>query len=134
MPKTYTLRDFGPEFEALLTRVDSTLRDGNEDCTLQFDSPKIATQLRFRCYTYFKCLKSSPVRPDLVAMCDSLSIRVAGSALVFYRRNDDATSAALRSALGLDRLNPTANVTPSVDSPLTTNLNALARIRSGKGS
>jgi len=133
VPKIYSLRDFGPEFESLLTRADHTLCSGSEDYTIQFDSPKIAAQLRFRCYAYFKCLKNSAARPDLVAMCDSLSIRIAGSALVFYRRNDDATSAALRSALGLDRLNPTANTTERPASPLDSNLNALARIRAAKG-
>lgn len=103
MPKGVKLADFGPEFSQLLLRVDKALSSGKDDFTIQFATVDLAHALRFRIYAYFKALRSCVDRPDLAAMCSGVSIRIAASALVFYRRGEDKESAALRDALGLEK-------------------------------
>lgn len=127
MPRGTQLRDFGPEFEELLRRADKAMQQGREEFSVDFAEQKIADSLRFRIFKYFKALRSCSDRPDLASMCEHLSMRVAGTALHFYRRGDDKDAAALRDALGIDRSTPIT--TPST---LDSNLEALRAIRQSK--
>jgi len=137
MPKGKQMKDFGPEFEQMLLRVDKAMLQGVDDFPVQFGAQTIAHSLRFRIYQYFQALRASGDRPDLTAMCSGLSMRVAGSALVFYRRGEDKESEALRNALGLEKGFADGPTTPGVtvaESALTTNLEELARIRAARGN
>lgn len=132
MPKGKQLSDFGQEFEQLLLRIDSAMRGGADESPVQFATPALAHSLRFRIYQYFQALRASGNRPDLTAMCSGLSMRVAGSALVFYRRGEDKESAALRDALGLEKGFADGPTTPGVAEPstaLTGYLEQLAQLR-----
>jgi hypothetical protein len=137
MPKGKQLADFGQEFEQLLLRIDSSMRAGADEAPIDFANHKLAHSLRFRIYQYFQALRASGDRPDLTAMCSGLSMRVAGSALVFYRRGEDKESAALRDALGLEKGfadGPSTHGVTTPTSTLTTNLEELARIRAARGN
>lgn len=127
MPRGTQLKDFGQEFEELLRRVDKAMSAGHEEFSIDFASQKIADALRFRIYKYFKALRSCGDRPDLVPMCEHLSMRVAGCTLHFYRRGDDKDAAALRDALGIDRQTPINH-----PSTLDSNLELLRQIRKTK--
>jgi hypothetical protein len=127
MPRGTQLKDFGQEFEVLLRRVDKAMSSGHDEFSIDFAEQKIADALRFRIYKYFKALRSCGDRPDLVPMCEGVSMRVAGCTLHFYRRGDDKDAAALRNALGIDRSPPIA--TPST---LESNLELLKQIRREK--
>jgi len=132
MPRKITPESFDSTYETLLTRADSVLRAGASEFPVDFGDPKIAHQVRFRCYQYFKALKSSPARPDLVAMAQGLSLRLAGGALVFYRADYDSTADAIRAALRLPEVAP-APLAPLPASTLDSNLVALRNLRT-KGS
>lgn len=134
MPRKNELADFGPEFSQLLLRVDAAFLKGADEFPIQFDTQKTAHSLRFRVYSYFQALRQSGDRPDLTAMCTNLSMRVAGSALVFYRRGEDKESEALRNALGLEKGFADGPSTPGVATAPTVlhnNLSQLAAIRAG---
>jgi len=137
MPKGKQMKDFGQEFEQLLLRIDAAMRAGADESPIDFANHKLAHSLRFRIYQYFQALRASGDRPDLTAMCSGLSIRVAGSTLVFYRRGEDKESEALRNALGLEKGFADGPTTPGVtvaESALTTYLEELARIRAARGN
>jgi hypothetical protein len=127
--KQRTLLDFSPEFEALLTRAHSSLSAGQSEFTVQFDTPEVAHSVRFNTYAYFKALRNCSDRPDLTAMCQSISMRLASSALVFYRSIDSGAAEAIRNALQLPRMDSgvSASVTPS--SGLDGNLSRLRAMR-----
>jgi hypothetical protein len=127
MPRSTDLKDFGKEFEELLRRVDKAMHEGRAEFTIDFAEQKIAHSLRFRIGKYFKALRSCGDRPDLVPMCEGVSMRVAGCTLHFYRRGDDKDAAALRDALGIDRSPPIA-----APSTLDSNLELLKHIRREK--
>jgi hypothetical protein len=136
MPKGKQMKDFGAEFEQLLLRIDSQMRAGADESTIQFATQALAHSLRFRIYQYFQALRASGDRPDLTAMCSGLSMRVAGSALVFYRRGEDKESAALRNALGLEKGfadGPTTAGVVEAVTPLSEHLAHLASIRAARG-
>ena len=100
MGRSTDLTHYGPEYEQLLLRAEEGLHDKDE-YTVQFASNNVATSIRTRTYGYFKALRESGKRPDLCAISTGLSMRVAGSALVFFRRENAADAVALRNALGL---------------------------------
>lgn len=132
MPKGKQMKDFGPEFEQLLLKIDKAMSSGADESTIQFATQALAHSLRFRIYQYFQALRASGDRPDLTAMCSGLSMRVAGSALVFYRRGEDKESAALRDALGLEKGFADGPSTPGVATPdtvLSANIDQLMAIR-----
>jgi hypothetical protein len=126
------LQDFGPEFEQVLLRADAALREGKPEYAIDFAEPRIAANLRFRLYAYFKALRETPSRPELTAMSEDISMRVAGSSLVFYRSNDTADAAALRDAMGLPKdfaAGPSRSDVIQPPSPLDRNLERLRSIR-----
>jgi len=129
MVKKRTLLDFGPEFEALLTRAHSALSAGQPEFTVQFDAPEIAHSVRFNTYAYFKALRNSSDRPDLTAMCQSISMRLASSAVVFYRSIDSNAAAAIRDALKLPRMDSGVSASVAPPSGLDGNLERLRAMR-----
>lgn len=133
MAKKRTLKDFGPEYEALLTRADRALSYGQTEFSIQFDNPEIAHSVRFNTYAYFKALRNSSERPDLIAACQSISMRLASSAVVFYRSTDSATATAIRAALNLPRLDQFTSPTQGNPSGLDANIERLASIRQRSG-
>lgn len=132
MPRKNDLPSFGPEFEALLNTAHAHLCKGHDEYPIDFATPKIAHNVKFRLYGYFKVLKQSGERLDLAAKCTGLSIRVGvGSTLILYRRGDDLAAAAIRDALGLakDFHTDPAHDPLRAPSPLDASRDALARIR-----
>lgn len=134
MAKLRTLRDFGPEFEALLTRADAALRSGQSEFVVDFLDSKAAHSVRFNCYAYFKALRNDRARPDLVVACQDLSMRLAGGALVFYRSNDSNAAAAIRAALNLPKIDDVLTTIAPMASTLDGNLERLRELREGRVS
>lgn len=129
MAKAKQLRDFGPEFEALLTRADAALRSGQTEFIVDFMNAKAAHSVRFNCYAYFKALRLSSSRPDLIVACQDLSMRLAGGSLVFYRSNDSTAAAAIRDALNLPKIDNGATTFSPRPSTLDGNLERLREMR-----
>lgn len=102
MPRTPTLASYGPEYEQLILRADHELSTGREEYAVQFDTPNIARAIRTRAYGYFKALRNDGKRPDLTGICTNLSMRIAGSALVFFRCENSVDAVAIRNALKLE--------------------------------
>ena len=132
MPRKTDLSSFGQSYEQLLLRAHESLRvGGSGEYTVQFDSPNIAMSIRGRTYAYFKALRSSKDRPDLASLLDGISIRVAGSAMVFFRRGEELDELAIRKALGIDAgLSSPGLIAPK--SAQTDALDKLKRIRERK--
>ena len=101
MPRKTDLQSFGQSYEQLLLRAHAALSSGQDEFAVQFDAPNIAKSIRSRVYSYFKAIRSSKDRPDLATLLDGISIRCAGSAMVFFRRGEELDEMALRRALGL---------------------------------
>jgi hypothetical protein len=134
MPRPRTIDAFGPEYEQLLLRAEAGLRTAKE-FTVQFESPNVAHSLRHSCYQYMKALRTSNKRPDLTAICADWSLRVAGSALVFYRRADAADARAIRAALHLPEGFADGRAiegTIAAENALSSHLERLAEIRARK--
>lgn len=134
MPRTPDLSSYGPEYEQLLLRAGEALNSTNE-FAVQFADNNTANSIRTRTYGYFKALRSNATRPDLCAVCSGLSMRVAGSALVFFRRENSADAVALRHALGLADGFSDGNQSAGVIAPnsgLSSHLEKLEAIRSRK--
>jgi hypothetical protein len=132
--KIKQLRDFGPEFETLLTRADGALRAGQAEFIVDFMNVKAAHSVRFNCYAYFKALRLSSSRPDLIVACQDLSMRLAGGSLVFYRSNDSTAAAAIRDALNLPKIDNGATTFSPRPSTLDANLDKLRGLRGEKTS
>ena len=134
MPLPTTLKGFGNEYEQCLLRAHNALSTGAEEYVIQFASPNIATSMRGRVYAYFKALRNSTERPDLTALCTDVSLRCAGSALVFFRSEDALDRVRMREALGLqpgfDAVETRGVIAP--DSSLTANMEKLTAIRKRK--
>lgn len=134
MPRKTDLPSFGASYEQLLLRAHEALSGGRSDFTIQFEAPNIALSIRGRVYAYFKAIRASKDRPDLAMLLDGLSIRTAGSALVFFRRGDELDEIAIRNALGLskdgDMLGSGGLIAPQ--SSHTDALDRLKRLRANK--
>lgn len=136
MPRKNDLPSFGPEFEALLNTAHAYLAKGHEEYAIDFATPKLAHNIKFRLFAYFKALKNCGDRLDLTAKCTGLSIRVGtGGTLILYRRGDDLAAAAIRDALGLpkDFHTDPAHDPLRAPSPLDASRDALERIRERTG-
>jgi hypothetical protein len=135
MPRKNDLPSFGPEFEQLLLRAYDHLKAGNDEFSVDFASQTLAHNVKFRCYDYFKALRESTLRPDLVGCCTNLSMRTVGTSLHFYRKGDDAASAAIRAALSLPKDfadGPTRADILTAPTALDKNLERLAEVRASK--
>ena len=133
MPRRTDLPSFGKSYEQLLLRAHSSLSTGAEEFTVQFDSPNVAKSIRGRCYAYFKAIRSSKDRPDLAALLDGISIRTAGSALVFFRRGEELDELAIRRALGLGDGFDEIGAARGVLVPQSAHTDALEKLKSIRG-
>lgn len=122
--------EFAPEYEQLLLRASAALQS-NSECPVQFATPRIANSVQARFRAYVRALKSSNDRPDLTAAATNISSRIAGSALVFFRREDSVDAMAIRDALGLSPGFADGSDTRGVIAP-STHLDTLKRIRERK--
>ena len=132
MPRKNELKDFGPEFEQMLLRAYGELRAGKDEFAVDFASQKLAHNVKFRLYAYFKALRESPDRPDLTALLPSLSMRATGCTLFFFRKGDEPAAEAIRNALGLPKGfadGPTTSDVLKSPSPLDNNLARLREVR-----
>lgn len=127
MPRLNDLKSFGPEFEALLVRADRRIREGHPELELEFVEEKVAENIKFRMYAYFKALRNSPDRLDLIPLADGIGMRVEGKTLHLYRKGQEKATLALREALGMDHLD--SNAPPTI---LDTNRELLRQLRQTK--
>jgi len=137
MPRKNQLADFGPEFSQLVLKVDRAFAEGADEFPIMFSTHKLVHSLRFRIYAYFNALRESGSRPDLTAMASGMSMRIAGTTLVLYRRGEDKESEALRTALGLEKGfadGPTTTGVEVATSVLSANVGTLAAIRARNAS
>ena len=123
--------EFQPEYEQLLFRATDVLGKGHAEFAVQFATPKIANSVQAKFRAFVRSIKSTNDRPDLAAVCVNVSTRIAGSALVFFRREDSVDAMAIRDALGLapgfaDGSDSRGMIAPS------THLDTLKRIRERK--
>lgn len=136
MPRVAKSEAFGPEFEQLLLRAyDAIFVKKLEEYAVQLPNPKVANSIRMRTYTYFRVLKKEGKRQDLIFQSQYLSMRLAGSALIFYHVNEDLDSKAIRDALGLTRGFAETGGTEGLIAPqsaVETNLDKLREIRERK--
>lgn len=135
MPRKTTIDSFRPEFEQLLLRAHAHLSTGAREFTVTFASQKVSASIRARTYQYFAALRASTSRPDLVALCEDLSLRCNNEVLVFFRAEDSLEATHLREALGLER--GFSDATPShgmlaPESSLTRHTDRLREIRANK--
>jgi hypothetical protein len=96
---------------------------------VQFESPNIAMSMRGRTYAFFKAVRASKDRPDLAGIITGLSLRVAGSALVFFRDEDALDRVRWRNALGLVDGWDDAGASTGVVAPTSGQTDALDRLR-----
>ncbi len=137
MPRKTDLKSFQPEFEQLLLRANECLHSPGAEFTLQFASSNLAASLRHRMYQYFKALRECVDRPDLTEIAQDISMRTAGSALVFFRNADALHARAIREALGLSDGFADGTDTRGVIAPqsgLSSHLQKLDEIRSRKNN
>lgn len=139
MPRSKHSADYGPEYEQLLLRAYTSLQTRpGEDYTIQLETPNVSASLKAKIYAYLRSLREENARPDLVAMAGTLSLRCAGCAVVFFRRQDSWDARALRNALGLDEdfaqdaAESSGVVIPARPDVVETPHQKLMRIRSGK--
>lgn len=122
--------EFPPEYEQLLLRAATNLPSCLE-WAVQFTTPKIAESVQARYRAYVRAIKGSTDRPDLASVATNISTRVAGSALVFFRREDSVDAMAIRDALGLSPGFADGSDSRGVIAP-STHLDTLKRIRERK--
>jgi hypothetical protein len=135
MPRKTTIDAFRPEFEQLLLRAHAHLSTGAREFAIMFASNRVSASIRARTYQYFAALRASTTRPDLVALCEGLSMRCMDEVLVFFRSEDSLEATALRTALGLDRGFNDTNQTRGLIAPassLTSHVEKLRAIRENK--
>lgn len=102
MPRSNHPDDYGPEYEQLLLRAYTHLQSHpGQDFTIQLEAPNVSASLKAKVYAYLRSLRKENARQDLIAMAGTLSLRCAGCAIVFFRREDSWDARALRDALGL---------------------------------
>lgn len=104
MPRTTRLTSYGAEYEQLLLRAHAHLSNAEvgDEFALDLQSPQAANSLRSKVYAYWAAVRASD-RVDLIPLLDPLALRLAGSTLIIFRREDSWDAKALRDALGLAR-------------------------------
>lgn len=122
--------EFLPEYEQLLLRAAHALQS-NSEFAVQFTTDKIVNSVQARFRAYVRSLKSTGDRPDLTAAATNISTRVAGTALIFFRREDSVDAMAIRDALGLSPGFADGSDTRGVIAP-NTHLDRLREIRNRK--
>ena len=109
MPRSYRPAHYGPEYEHLLRRAHS-----NAGFELTLPSPQHAAVMRGKVYAYFKSLRIRNERPDLIAMCDSLSLTVEDCTLRAFPTVDSWDACLLRDALGIELSTPLPEAPASI--------------------
>lgn len=102
MPRTSRPTAYGPEYRVAIMEAFAETSDGR-DWTLQLPDQNTANSLRAKFYAYFNAVRTNESHTDVARMVDALSLRVAGSALVFFRSSDSWDARALRDAMGLSK-------------------------------
>lgn len=128
MTRTTSLSSFGGEYEQAILRAVEGLKSADE-YAIQFEAPNIATSMRGRFYAFFKAVRASKDRPDLAGLITGISIRIAGSAMVFFRDEDALDRVRLRNALGLVDGWDDAGASTGVIAPVSGQTDALDRLR-----
>jgi hypothetical protein len=115
MPRSYRPAAYGAEYELFLRRAIS---DGG--FTLSLPSNGHARAFRGKLYAYFKALRKDLSRPDLAAMCDSLSLAVEGCNIRAFPVADSWDNCLLRDALGIEKGAevPPAPALPAITMPV----------------
>lgn len=101
MPRSTRPAVYGPEYEQLL--LTAFKESFNKPYRFQLQSTAIVSALVKKNYAYWNALRKEASRPDLVGMCDKLSMRPEGDFIVFFRRADAWDAVALRAAMGLEK-------------------------------
>lgn len=99
MPRSTRTVVYGPEYEQLLLLAFTA----QGDLKFTFPSHTLASSMKSKVYAYWKALRTENLRPDLTAKADLLSMRVEGSDLVLFRREDAWDAKLLRATLGLEK-------------------------------
>lgn len=102
MPRSHRPAAYGQEYRVALMEAFAETSDGRE-WTLQLPDQNTANSLRAKFYAYFNAVRTNEGHTDMARIVDVLSLRVAGSALVFFRSSDSWDARALRNAMGLSR-------------------------------
>ena len=102
MPRTNRPTAYGQEYRVAVTEAFASTTDG-QSWTLQLPDQNTANSLRAKFYAYFNAVRTNEPHTDVARMVDVLSLRVAGSALVFFRSSDSWDARALRDAMGLSK-------------------------------
>lgn len=101
MPNSSHSVVYGPEYEQLLNVAykESFLAPFR----LPFSTVLEAKKMMRKVYAYFAALRGENSRPELITMCNQISMRTDGELLIFYRRADAWDNIALRKALNLKK-------------------------------
>jgi hypothetical protein len=98
MPRSTRPAAYGPEYEHFLLTFKAQGR-----VTIPLPSPGHAATFRGKLYAYFKALRKSSQRQDLIAIVDSLSLTIDGCSVCAFPIEDSWDNCALRDALGLKK-------------------------------
>jgi hypothetical protein len=98
MPRSSRPAAYGTEYELFLRRA---VTDGGFSLALPSNSH--ARAFRGKLYAYFKALRKDLSRPDLITMCDSLSLAVEGCCVRAFPVADSWDNCLLRDALGIEK-------------------------------
>ena len=99
MPRSYHLKDYGPEYELMLLHA---AREGLFSLTLPSNAH--AKIFRMKVYAYFNALrKETPPREDLLMKVELLALKVTGPEFQICTKADTWDSQAIRSALSITK-------------------------------
>lgn len=134
MPRSLTLSNFPPEYEAILRTASARTAEEGGTFSVECDTPAKAQSLRNKLYHYFRAVKLSETDHEYglaVAACD-LQLTISGSVLVLSSKRDAVDAKLLRRALGTER-NSTQYASPVVEALIPSPAMKLAEIRARRG-
>ena len=99
MPRTTRADAYGPEYEQMILLAMAA----EEEKAFHFASVSLARSIKSKVYAYWRALRSEGLRPDLIEKVNLLSLRVDGSCLVIFRREDAWDAKLLRESMGLEK-------------------------------
>ena len=130
MPRSLSLSNFPPEFEAILRTASSLTAQEGGTFSIDCDTPAQAQSLRNKLYSYFRAVKQSAGSEpqDLaLAACD-VQLTISAAILVLSSKRDAVDAQLLRRALGTER-NSTQYASPVVEVPISSPAMRLVEIR-----
>lgn len=101
MPRSKVPAVYGPEYEQLLLTAFANSFDTTYKLALP--DPALSRALSKKTYAYWNALRTENTRPDLIELCNKLSIRIVGEEMWFFRRTDSWDAVAIRNAMGLEK-------------------------------